>query len=75
VVLRFPGLELAYEDLLEVQLEVPYCPGFLGFRCGRGREAPRSLLVLQSGRALLPPRLLVRVRSWVVPYAGYCCAS
>lgn len=33
VVLSFPSLEVVYEDLLEVQLDVPYCAGYLGFRC------------------------------------------
>lgn len=34
VVLAFPELSPVYQDLIEIHLNIPYCPGFLGFRQG-----------------------------------------
>ncbi|GAB4813929.1 hypothetical protein N2152v2_000975 [Parachlorella kessleri] len=56
VVLSFPALSTVYEDFLQLQLEVPYLPGFLGFR-----ECPAYMQLLERAReaGVVPQVLLV----------------
>jgi deoxyinosine 3'endonuclease (endonuclease V) len=42
VVLSLPGLRPVHSDDLELALEVPYIPGYLGFRSGQASRCPEN---------------------------------
>mmetsp|Transcript_7561 Transcript_7561/g.23290 ORF Transcript_7561/g.23290 Transcript_7561/m.23290 type:complete len:267 (+) Transcript_7561:85-885(+) len=52
VVLEYPSLEVVYEDMLMVELTLPYIPTYLAFR-----ETPALLLLIERIRERAPDKL------------------